>query len=155
MITVEDLESIEDVEERAEWAGTLTIKHQAAADRDRERRDAAAVLALRAGLVRQVDILTPMGLTRARLKRIIARYEQRESAGEKVLTYRDPVATLAKYAPRVIEQDALAARAREIRNDAARALLATKRPADVSRIIGVTTARMAQMGMTVRESVPA
>jgi hypothetical protein len=149
-ITVEDLPGIKDAAERARAAGELTIKHQAAADRFRERRDAAAVLALREGLVRQVDILGPMDVTRARLKRIIRRYEEREAAGEKVLTYKEPVAVLERYAPRVIEQDALAARAREIRNKAAKVLIdAEHRPADVSRLIGVTTARMAQMGLMV------
>jgi len=143
---------IPDLPERVRAASALAREQTDLADAARPLRDDAALVALRDGKARQQDLLEPLGISR---RRIAAVKKSWAKAGRTLPEMDDPIAVAREHAAVVLYHAGVAEAAVEVRNEAMRGLSAMRtaegkpvhRPADLSRLSGLTTARITQLGL--------
>lgn len=142
MPTVEKVRSLSDVEERAREAAKIVKAAEYKAKLERTKRDIAAVVLVKRDDELPIRVAELIGVSRGLMFRMFDHMEEAD-----LPEIDDPRKTAEKAGKAVQKWDAQAEEAREIRDEAIMAMLGSPRwrNADVARITGLTTARIAQM----------
>lgn len=140
--SAEELAEIADPRERLHRAAEVAAAADEQADKHRERRNAAGLQLFAAGNLSAAAVWRDtLGISRSLWSRIV------KDEDIKVGTYADPAGVARREAELTRKFDRLATDAQKVRDETARELMNSQGVpnADVARITGLTTARIAQL----------